>query len=154
MQICEGVSSAAIGEDTLRELRRQSTGAFVFASERGGPMTRFNLSKMVEAAGERAAGVLLAFSTGMRRGEIWPYGCAPEEISRPKSREPTPTPQNSFGCRGADFVHNLLGNLTTLSDELIASSMAIRKSSSNSVTGVAAFRSSSSLSYRSLASAS
>jgi hypothetical protein len=26
----------------------------VFASERGGPMTRFNLSKMIEAAGERA----------------------------------------------------------------------------------------------------
>jgi type 1 fimbriae regulatory protein FimB/type 1 fimbriae regulatory protein FimE len=38
----------------LRELRRQSQGAFVFASERGGPMTRFNVSKMVEAAGERA----------------------------------------------------------------------------------------------------
>jgi type 1 fimbriae regulatory protein FimB len=38
----------------LRELRRQSTGAFVFASERGGPMTRFNVSKMVEAAGNRA----------------------------------------------------------------------------------------------------
>jgi integrase len=38
----------------LRELRRQSAGAFVFASERGGPMTRFNVSKMVEAAGERA----------------------------------------------------------------------------------------------------
>jgi integrase len=37
----------------LRELRRQSTGAFVFASERGGPMTRFNVSKMVEAAAER-----------------------------------------------------------------------------------------------------
>jgi integrase len=38
----------------LRELRRHATGAFVFASERGGPMTRFNVSKMVEAAGERA----------------------------------------------------------------------------------------------------
>jgi type 1 fimbriae regulatory protein FimB len=38
----------------LRELRRQSQGAFVFASERGGPMTRFNVSKMIEAAGERA----------------------------------------------------------------------------------------------------
>ena len=38
----------------LRELRRQTEGAFVFASERGGPMTRFNVSKMVEAAGERA----------------------------------------------------------------------------------------------------
>jgi integrase len=34
----------------LRELRRQSQGAFVFASERGGPMTRFNVSKMVEGA--------------------------------------------------------------------------------------------------------
>ena len=39
---------------TLRELRRQSQGAFVFASERGGPMTRFNVSKTIEAAGERA----------------------------------------------------------------------------------------------------
>ena len=38
----------------LRELRRQTEGAYVFASERGGPMTRFNVSKMVEAAGERA----------------------------------------------------------------------------------------------------
>jgi integrase len=38
----------------LRELRRQTEGAFVFASERGGPMTRFNVSKMIEAAGERA----------------------------------------------------------------------------------------------------
>jgi integrase len=38
----------------LRELRRQTEAAFVFASERGGPMTRFNVSKMVEAAGERA----------------------------------------------------------------------------------------------------
>ena len=39
---------------TLRELGRQSQGAFVFASERGGPMTRFNVSKTIEAAGERA----------------------------------------------------------------------------------------------------
>jgi type 1 fimbriae regulatory protein FimB/type 1 fimbriae regulatory protein FimE len=38
----------------LRELRRQSQGAFVFASERGGPMTRFNVSKMIAAAGDRA----------------------------------------------------------------------------------------------------
>jgi integrase len=38
----------------LRELRRQSQGAFVFASERGGPMTRFNVSKMVEGAGNHA----------------------------------------------------------------------------------------------------
>jgi integrase len=38
----------------LRELRRNSVGAFVFASERGGPMTRSNVSKMIEAAGERA----------------------------------------------------------------------------------------------------
>jgi Phage integrase family len=37
----------------LRELRRQSQGTFVFASERGGPMTRSNVSKMIEAAGER-----------------------------------------------------------------------------------------------------
>ena len=37
----------------LRELRRQTEGAFVFASERGGPMTRFNVSKMIAAAGER-----------------------------------------------------------------------------------------------------
>src|SRR3974377_179604 len=29
----------------LRERRRQSRGAIVFASERGGPMTRFNVSK-------------------------------------------------------------------------------------------------------------
>jgi integrase len=38
----------------LRELRRQTEGAFVFGSERGGPMTRSNVSKMIEAAGERA----------------------------------------------------------------------------------------------------
>jgi integrase len=38
----------------LRELHRSTEGAFVFASERGGPMTRSNVSKMVEAAGERA----------------------------------------------------------------------------------------------------
>jgi hypothetical protein len=38
----------------LRELRRQSTGAFVFSSERSRPMTRFNVSKMVESAGARA----------------------------------------------------------------------------------------------------
>jgi type 1 fimbriae regulatory protein FimB/type 1 fimbriae regulatory protein FimE len=38
----------------LRELRRNTEGAFVFASERGGPMTRFNVSKMIEGAGERA----------------------------------------------------------------------------------------------------
>jgi type 1 fimbriae regulatory protein FimB/type 1 fimbriae regulatory protein FimE len=43
----------------LRELRRQTEGAFVFASERGGPMTRFNVSKMVETAGDRAG---LAFA--------------------------------------------------------------------------------------------
>src|SRR3974377_461351 len=30
---------------TLRELRRQSQGASVFASERGGPMTRFHVRK-------------------------------------------------------------------------------------------------------------
>ena len=38
----------------LRELRRNASGAFVFASERGGPMTRSNVSKMIEAAGQRA----------------------------------------------------------------------------------------------------
>jgi integrase len=38
----------------LRELRRQTQGAFVFASERGGPMTRSNVSKMIEVAGDRA----------------------------------------------------------------------------------------------------
>jgi integrase len=38
----------------LRELRRSTEGAFVFASERGGPMTRSNVSKMIEAAGHRA----------------------------------------------------------------------------------------------------
>lgn len=39
----------------LRELRRATEGAFVFESERGGPMTRSNVSKMIEAAGHRAA---------------------------------------------------------------------------------------------------
>jgi integrase len=38
----------------LRELRRATEGAFVFESERGGPMTRSNVAKMIEAAGERA----------------------------------------------------------------------------------------------------
>src|SRR5215470_16186851 len=38
----------------MRELRRNQTGAFVFASERGGPMTRSNVSKMITAAGQRA----------------------------------------------------------------------------------------------------
>ena len=38
----------------LRELRRNNAGAFVFASERGGPMTRSNVSKMIAVAGERA----------------------------------------------------------------------------------------------------
>ena len=36
----------------LRELRRSTEGAFIFASERGGPMTRSNASKMIAAAGE------------------------------------------------------------------------------------------------------
>jgi len=40
---------------SLRELRRTTEGAFVFASERGGPMTRSNVSKMVAAAGKRCA---------------------------------------------------------------------------------------------------
>ena len=30
-------------------MQRRRTGAFVFASERGGPMTRSNVSKMMEA---------------------------------------------------------------------------------------------------------
>ena len=40
----------------LRELKRgqEPKSAFVFTSERGGPMTRSNVSKMIEAAGERA----------------------------------------------------------------------------------------------------
>src|SRR6516225_8289167 len=38
----------------LRELQRNAPGAFAFASERGGPMTRSNVSKMIAAAGERA----------------------------------------------------------------------------------------------------
>ena len=40
----------------LRELKRlqQPQSAFVFTSERGGPMTRSNVSKMVETAGHRA----------------------------------------------------------------------------------------------------
>src|SRR6516165_3700101 len=39
----------------LREVRRRAMGAFVFASERdGGPMTRSNVSKMIEAAAKRA----------------------------------------------------------------------------------------------------
>jgi type 1 fimbriae regulatory protein FimB/type 1 fimbriae regulatory protein FimE len=40
----------------LRELKRNqdAKSAFVFTSERGGPMTRSNVSKMIEAAGERA----------------------------------------------------------------------------------------------------
>jgi len=39
----------------LRELKRlqQPQSAFVFTSERGGPMTRSNVSKMVESAGHR-----------------------------------------------------------------------------------------------------
>jgi integrase len=60
----------------LRELRCQSTGAFVFASERGGPMTRFNVSKIVEAAGERVlrhtCGHLLADAGhDTRRLQLW-----------------------------------------------------------------------------------
>jgi type 1 fimbriae regulatory protein FimB/type 1 fimbriae regulatory protein FimE len=40
----------------LRELRRNQDpqSAFVFTSERGGPMTRSNVAKMIEAAGDRA----------------------------------------------------------------------------------------------------
>src|SRR5215469_404941 len=40
----------------LRELRReqQPQSAFVFCSERGGPMTRSNVAKMIETAGDRA----------------------------------------------------------------------------------------------------
>lgn len=40
----------------LRELRREQEpkSAFVFVSERGGPMTRSNVAKMIEASGKRA----------------------------------------------------------------------------------------------------
>jgi integrase len=39
----------------LRELKRnQEPSAFVFTSERGGPMTRSNVAKMIEKAGNRA----------------------------------------------------------------------------------------------------
>jgi type 1 fimbriae regulatory protein FimB/type 1 fimbriae regulatory protein FimE len=40
----------------LRELRRnqQPVSAFVLTSERGGPMTRSNVAKMIESAGNRA----------------------------------------------------------------------------------------------------
>jgi integrase len=40
----------------LRELRRgqDAQSAFVFTSERGGPMTRSNVAKMIESAGGRA----------------------------------------------------------------------------------------------------
>src|SRR5262249_5714641 len=40
----------------LRELRReqQPESAFVFTTERGGPMTRSNVAKIIEAAGDRA----------------------------------------------------------------------------------------------------
>jgi integrase len=40
----------------LRELRREQEpeSAFVFCSERGGPMTRSNVAKMIETAGDRA----------------------------------------------------------------------------------------------------
>jgi integrase len=45
--------------DELRALRglwrsREPQSAFVFTSERGGPMTRSNVAKMIEATGERA----------------------------------------------------------------------------------------------------
>ena len=36
------------------ELRRQTEGHFIFCSERGGPMTRSNVSKTLEAAAQRA----------------------------------------------------------------------------------------------------
>jgi integrase len=38
----------------IASVHRQTEGAFVFASERGGPMTRSNVSKMIESAGQRA----------------------------------------------------------------------------------------------------
>jgi type 1 fimbriae regulatory protein FimB/type 1 fimbriae regulatory protein FimE len=40
----------------LRQLRRdqEPLSAFVFTSERGGPMTRSNVAKMIEGAGDRA----------------------------------------------------------------------------------------------------
>ena len=49
----------------LRELRRQTEGAFVFESERGGPLTRSAVSKMIEAAGNRA-GLPYAFPHMLR----------------------------------------------------------------------------------------
>jgi len=38
----------------LRRLRRETEGAFVFATERGGPMSRTAVNKMVQRAGELA----------------------------------------------------------------------------------------------------
>ena len=40
----------------MRELKRaqEPSSAFVFTSERGGPMTRSNVAKMIEGAGDRA----------------------------------------------------------------------------------------------------
>jgi type 1 fimbriae regulatory protein FimB/type 1 fimbriae regulatory protein FimE len=40
----------------LRELRREQEpeSAFVFTTERGGPMTRSNVAKLIEGAGKRA----------------------------------------------------------------------------------------------------
>lgn len=38
----------------LRELHRRAIGAFVFPTDRGGPMTRSNVSKMIATAGARA----------------------------------------------------------------------------------------------------
>jgi hypothetical protein len=66
----------------LRELRRQSTGAFVFASERGGPMTRFNVSKMVEAAGNRAPAHASAYVRPSARG-CGPRHAAIAVVARP-----------------------------------------------------------------------
>jgi integrase len=59
----------------LRELRREQEpqSAFVFTSERGGPMTRSNVAKMLAAAGDRA-GLLTCtpMPCGTPAGIYWP----------------------------------------------------------------------------------
>jgi len=66
-----GINSVhPIQGDELRALRELKRGqepqtAFVFTSERGGPMTRSNVAKMIAAAGDRA-GVPNAFPHALR----------------------------------------------------------------------------------------
>jgi integrase len=60
----------------LRELKRQQTeSAFVFTTERSGPMTRSNVAKMIESSGYRArhtCGHLLADAGhDTRRLQLW-----------------------------------------------------------------------------------